>query len=144
MWGRTGPYTTKEWLMAGARSFSRTDGSRNLDVFLRFPDEVDIGQVQEGQIEIKNTSDQLLRDITVDFPDMHNGVKIYCETKHIPKIAIGNSISVPFKVIVENHDNSRMGRYMISNKITHNKDLYSDFNFFWVKNTAPDEGKPYR
>ena len=85
MWGRKGPYTSTEWLMAGSRSFIKMNPKPDIKVNIDVPEKVKTNKNFHGSLKIENLTDTDLNDIAIDFPEI-NGVKISNEIDLIKEL----------------------------------------------------------
>ncbi|MEA3506709.1 MAG: hypothetical protein U9R36_04375, partial [Elusimicrobiota bacterium] len=144
LWGRRGPYSTKEWLMAAAEGFSRLDSEKNkLKVSLILPPSAESGKFIEGQIRIKNRSDDEILNLRLSL-EAADELGLPFKEKEIKSIKPGAEFIENFKVGVEGLAGQHLGRYMVAARVREDEQIYTATDYLWIKNIDPDRYIKFR
>ncbi|MDA3792417.1 MAG: hypothetical protein PF545_02005, partial [Elusimicrobia bacterium] len=112
LWGRKGPYSTKEWFMAAAAGFNRIDpGDKDITLSLILPSSAESEGEVEGTVRIKNRGDH---KISGPLFSLHAAEELGLsfDQKEIDIIKPGEDYKILFKTRVKGVSGRHLGRYM--------------------------------
>lgn len=144
MWGRKGPYTSKEWMLAGGKGFSKlTSDFSKIKVDIDAPENIRTDKIYSLSIHISNLTDQSLTDIELDIPEIQ-GIEVSKKVTKINKLSSGETRTVRIDLKINGNSGHRMGRYMLAVRAILGEEVYSDYKYLWVKDIPLDTGIKYR
>jgi len=143
MWGRKGPYSTMEWMLAGAEGYSALDDDPVIRISLKTPRQVRDGRQYEGLLEVKNNSSGAVNGINIEFPDVP-GIRVISGGTKIQTLKQNETLEIPLKFRIYGSPEYRLGRYMTAARVMHGENVYIDYNYSWVKGIPPDNWRSYR
>ncbi len=144
MWGRKGPYTSMEWLIAAARGLNSVNECQDIDLRLKLDrNVVKNGSLVQGELKISNTSGRDIENIKVEFPELEGVVS--GRNEFIVDILEKGKDKI-FNVNYGFYGSSspRLGRYMAAVKVSCGSLKYFDYEYVWVKDIPVDPGVRYR
>ncbi|MGM0441255.1 MAG: hypothetical protein ACQEQC_02425 [Elusimicrobiota bacterium] len=137
MWGRKGPYSSMEWMLASGRSFTKIMDTPEVDVNIIVPRSIENNKEYSGQIKLNNLKDTDLKNIKLDFPDLA-GINLSKEKYNVKVIKKDGTKTIKFDFKIEGESGYRLGRYMIGTRVIIGNNIYVDFKNLWVKNIPLD------
>ncbi len=144
MRGRLGPYTSMEWLIGGARGFTKLSKKENrIKINIDIPDVIKTDEIIKASLKLENLTDNSLNNININFPRL-SGIEILNNVKLINVLNVKETKEIPFNIRVRGKPCYRMGRYMVGVRAVHEEGVYIDFKNFWVKGVSLDNGSSYR
>lgn len=120
-WGRKGPYSTKEWLIAGARVFSqfaRKQGALPTATEIFSPDTMSFSQKFVATIKIANLANTKLNRMKFSFFTQPDISLEACQSQELHILPPGGEQSIPVQLKVVEPAFNRDGWYMLATRIT--------------------------
>lgn len=117
LWGRTGPYPSLEWAVAGGAAFSKLKEEKekiSLSTTIMTPDEIKEDESFKVTITVENLTDEAIEDINIKLFDTEGLTFTRQNTKTIPHIKGESPKTVNFTVKVNDVSLLREGLYMIA------------------------------
>ncbi len=143
LWGRKGPYSKMEWVLASARSFTKVRDDKNINIDIIVPPIVEHNKEYSGQLKITNLQNKNLDDIKLNFMPTP-GINLSKENYNVNVLKGKDPGVIDFDFKVEGIPDYRLGRYMLGVRGVYNKKVYIDFKNLWVKNVPPDILRDHR
>jgi hypothetical protein len=137
-WGRIGPYSPMEWVVAGGAAFSQLrlkSSTISLSTAVSVPENIKEGDIFEVDIPLKSFSSKKIRAITVELLNTPGVTCLESTKKSISVLEANGESRVNFKVKITNGSERRHSRYMIAvvAKWMENEDPEKYFAFTYVQ-----------
>jgi hypothetical protein len=134
LWGRKGPYSSKEWAIAGACAFSDLKETWKVLPFetkIFLPDSVSLKRKFIVKLEIKNLKRKKLEKLKIK-PVETEGI-LYLTKEKILEIPPSESKEIKFEAAISKYAKNRANRFMVAFEITFNSFRRVIFKYIQLK-----------
>ncbi|MBN2407888.1 MAG: hypothetical protein JXJ19_09345 [Elusimicrobia bacterium] len=143
MWGRKGPYTSKEWLLSAGKAFTQLDRHPEVRVDMQAEGRVRSGAWDKLRVKVSNVTGSDIERITVDIPDARD-IAVKKSTYELGGLKgfEAKDITVDFRIT--GSPDMKMGRYMLASRVITGRDIYIDTEYINTEGVPLDRGVKYR
>jgi hypothetical protein len=117
--GNRGPYSGREWALAGAAAFSTVRanwGVQPVKCALQVPKGASVGSTVTCELTIENLTEATLKDLDIRLMDTAQ-INRVSGPQQVPELGPKQKITVPLQVQVTGFDGSRASRFMVAAQI---------------------------